>query len=60
VNSGKQEGGGREKNQTIGEFSFRGILQPTTPVSIFFSFSGVLFLDLAAGRGFVAGLTIGG
>jgi len=30
VNPGKQEGGGREKNQKIGDFSFRGILQPTT------------------------------
>jgi len=30
VNSGKQEGRGREKDQKIGEFSFRGILQPTT------------------------------
>jgi len=30
VNPGKQEGGGRETNQKIGEFSFRGILQPTT------------------------------
>jgi len=30
VNTGKQEGGGREINQKIGEFFFRGILQPTT------------------------------
>jgi len=31
VNPGKQEGGGgRVKNKKIGEFSFRGILQPTT------------------------------
>jgi len=30
VNPGKQEGGGHENNQKIGEFSFRGILQPTT------------------------------
>jgi len=30
VNPGKREGGGRQKNQKIGEFSFRGILQPTT------------------------------
>jgi len=30
VNPGKQEGGGREKNKQIGEFYFRGILQPTT------------------------------
>jgi len=29
VNPGKQEGGGREKNQSMGEFSFRGNLQPT-------------------------------
>jgi len=26
-------GGGREKNQKVGEFSFRGILQPTTVLS---------------------------
>jgi len=30
VNPGKQEGGGREKNQNIGELSLRGISQPTT------------------------------
>jgi len=30
VNPGKQEGGGGAKNQKNGEFSFRGILQPTT------------------------------
>jgi len=30
VNPGKQEGGGVKKNRNIGEFSFRGILQPTT------------------------------
>jgi len=30
VNPGKQEREGREKNQKLGEFSFRGILQPTT------------------------------
>jgi len=33
VNPGKQEGGGGENNQIIGEFSFRGILQPTTVLS---------------------------
>jgi len=27
---GNRKGGGRKKNQKIGEFSFRGILQPTT------------------------------
>jgi len=32
VNPGKQEGGGVHKNRNIGEFSFRGILQPTTLV----------------------------
>jgi len=30
VNPGKQGRGGRETNQKICEFSFRGILQPTT------------------------------
>jgi len=31
VNPGKQERGGeRDKNKKIGEFAFRGILQPTT------------------------------
>jgi len=30
VNPGKQEGGSAEKIKKIGEFSFRGILQPTT------------------------------
>jgi len=30
VNPGKQEGGGRKKDQKIGEFYFRGILQETT------------------------------
>jgi len=34
VNPGKQERGGRKKNQNIGEFAFRGILQPTTPVVV--------------------------
>ena len=32
VNPGKQEGGGAKKIKKIGEFSFRGILQPTTCV----------------------------
>jgi len=31
-NPGKQEGGGAKKKTKIGEFSFRGILQPTTGV----------------------------
>ena len=30
--SGETGTGGREKNRKIGEFSFRGILQPTTDV----------------------------
>jgi len=30
VNPGKQEGGGEKKIKKIGEFSFQGILQPTT------------------------------
>jgi len=30
VNPGKQEGWGAPKKSKIGEFSFRGILQPTT------------------------------
>jgi len=32
VNPGKQEEGSPKKIKKIGEFSFRGILQPTTPI----------------------------
>jgi len=43
VNPGKQEGGGHENNQNIGEFSFRGILQPTT------AFTGIVSAASQAG-----------
>jgi len=40
VNPGKQEGGGAKKNPKIGEFSSRGILQPTTVQMVAISCKG--------------------
>ena len=53
VNPGKQEGGGAKKIEKIGEFSFRGILQPTTGQE---SYRGPQPRFLARGRPIVLGL----